>query len=431
MAGLGKRNVAGSAAMLSVGLCAVFALLVLSSSAHAAAKSSSKVAYVTDFGSGSNDTNGPGAGSSIWVNALTGSAPNGTYTTADNAATVSITDVPVSAIDANGAAALSGFDTAIVYEVCDIGAHPATVAAINTFLTNGGKVMLFDADDCAPGDGGLADYSAFLFPFTTSSPGPRGASGSYTNVVASTLTTGLAVGPQPGDSVGDANIFTSFSGQYCASITATNTLGANGFVEAFARTAVGGLAVYEGEDFWFTFGPTPHLRLVFDDVLEQKWAPDGLGCAVPASGIGLTPPAQTLGLGAPATVTAKVVDINGNPVANVNVKFSVVSGPTASPSSGTGTTDSAGQATFTFTSANAGTDSVVASFVDNTGTTHTSNTATVIFAGPSFCSATLTASDAAHTITGNVPHALNLTAGTWVISNATWPGRSTCRPAPR
>src|SRR6266542_506331 len=364
--------------ILLFGTLFALAVLAFTPAAQAAPTTSTAVAYVTDFGTGSNDTGGPGVGSSIFVNALTGIPPGVTYTTADLSKTVTVTNEPVSAIDLGGAAVLAPFDTVILYQVCDIGSpsHANTVAALNTFLTNGGKLMIFDADDCAPTEGGLADYSSFLFPFTTSSPGPVGASGSYTAVVASTLTSGLAVGPQPGDSVGDANIFTSFSGDWCASITATNTLGANGFVEATARTPLGGLVIYEGEDFWFTFGPTAHLRLVFDDMLKQNWAPDGLPCTIPASGISLAPSTQTQNPGSPATVTATVVDLNGNPVSGTAVHFSVTSGPNVG-ASGNAVTTGSGQASFTSTSALLGTDTLVASFQDTLGLTHTSNSVTV------------------------------------------------------
>src|SRR5712691_12224513 len=78
----------------------------LAPAAHAA--TSSNVAYVTDFGTGSNDPCAPFSGgvcgvfpgSSIFVNSLTGVPPLGVYTTADAALTVTITDLPVAAIDA-------------------------------------------------------------------------------------------------------------------------------------------------------------------------------------------------------------------------------------------------------------------------------------------------------------------------------------------
>jgi Bacterial Ig-like domain (group 1) len=341
------------------------------------AKTSSAVGYVTDFGSGSNDKSFPG--SSIFVNALTGAAPLGTYTTGDLSKTVSVTDVPVSAIDAGGVAALAPYDTLILYQVCDIGSHPATVAAINSFLSGGGKVMLFDADRCAPKVAGLANYSSFLFPFTTSSPGPEGAlGGPYTALVASTLTEGLSVGVQEGDAVGDANVFESFSGHWCASITAENVFKATGFVEATAQTPAGGLVIYEGEDFWFTDGPTPHLRLVFDDMLKQPWSPAGLPCTIPASGISLSPLSQSHTTGTSATVTAKVVDDEGTAVPGVSVKFDVTAGPNAGLS-GTATTDGSGEASFTYTGSSVGTDTVLASFVDEFGATHESNTVEVIW----------------------------------------------------
>ena len=51
------------------------ALIVAGLVPTAGAATSSKVAYVFDFGTGANDPGGPGIGSSIFVNALTGVAP--------------------------------------------------------------------------------------------------------------------------------------------------------------------------------------------------------------------------------------------------------------------------------------------------------------------------------------------------------------------
>ncbi|HEX4705114.1 MAG TPA: Ig-like domain-containing protein [Pseudonocardiaceae bacterium] len=361
----------GLAAVLPV--LAAVALIALPAPAHAA--TSNNVAYVFNFGSGINDTSGPGSGSSIFVNAVTGSAIGAGNTGSYNGA--SFTNVPVSAIDANPSTALGGFDTVILYEICDIGAHPSTLSAVNSFLDNGGKVMVFDADRCAPGVGGIADYSNFLFPFTTSSPGPQGASGSYTAIESSTLTSGLAVGPQPGDSVGDSNTFTSNAGGWCTSIKATNTLGNTGNVEAYARTVNGGLAIYEGEDFWFTFGHTAHLKQVFDLMLAQPYNPDGLPCTNPASGIRLDPSTATDPVGTSQVETATVVDTNGQPRSGVTVTFNVLSGPDAG-ATGTGVTNGSGQAQFTVTDTTApGTDTVQASFTDSL--THLSNKTVIVW----------------------------------------------------
>lgn len=358
------------------------ALAALSPAAHAA--TSTKVAYVTDFGAGVNDSNFPN-GSSIFNNAVGGvPLPNGgTY----NGATFN--NVPISAIDSSPATALAGYDTVVLYMVCSIASHPVALGAINAFLTAGGKVMIFDSDACAPTARGAANWSGFLFPFTTTSPGPIGDGGDYLAVVPSTLTTGLSVGPQPADAVGDANVFTSAAGPWCVAITGqSDTAGQPpGIVEAYARTPAGGLAIYEGEDFWFTWkgtslGPADlaHLKQVFDLVLAQPFNPDGLpsglNCPIPASGIVLKPPSQTLFTGSTATLTATVTDNVGNPVSGTTVTFKVVSGPDAGLT-GASSTDGSGNASFSFSGATPGTDTVEASFVDSLGTTHTSNDATV------------------------------------------------------
>lgn len=369
-------------------LTALAALLIATLAPHARAATSGNVAYITNFGAGSGDPLAPPAvpGSSIFVNALTGvPVPDGgTYTTADSALTVTVTNLSLASLDAGGVGALAGFDTVILYEVCEIGGHPASMAAVNAYLIGGnGKVLIFDSDRCS-GFGGFppaADYSGLVFPFTASTPGPEGAAGSYTNVQASTLTTGLAIGPIPGDAVGDANNFVTFNPNWCGSITAENVLGNVGFVEAYARTPNGGLVIYEGEDYWFTFGPAPHLRQVFDLMLEQSFNPDGLPCALPASGISLAPPTQTVLTGTPATVVARVVDANDVGQSGVTVTFTVVSGPNAA-ATGSAVTDGSGNASFTITSGTGGTDVIHASFDDILGNTHFSNDVSVIFNTP-------------------------------------------------
>src|SRR5262249_35402964 len=180
-------------------------------------------AYVTDFGAGANDPIGPPVhpGSSIFVNALTGLMPLGSYTTADGMKTVSITDVPTAAIEANPGTPLNGFDTVILYQVCSLGGLPNTVRAINTFVARGGKVLIFDADRCSSLNGNPVVYSGLSFPFSVKRLGPEGTVGGYTTIQPSTLTTGLTLGPQPDDAIADANVFSTLDGHWCGSITAT------------------------------------------------------------------------------------------------------------------------------------------------------------------------------------------------------------------
>jgi hypothetical protein len=265
------------------------------------------------------------------------------------------------------------------------------MSALNSYLTTGHKLLIYDGDRCFPSGAGSPNYSTFLFPFTSSNPGPQGASSCYNTVLASTLTTGLAgycdiVFPNPGfnDALGDANTFVTFNGAWCSSMTTRNALGNLGLVQAYARTPAGGLVVYAGEDNWFTFGARPHQRLVFDNEIKQDWAPDGLPCALPASGIALTPSSQTVVAPGSATLIAKVTDISGNPQPGIVVTFKITSGPNMAAHLGTDmrTTDASGQAPLTYSSAVTGTDTWIASFTDTLGNVHTSKSADVIWTLP-------------------------------------------------
>jgi hypothetical protein len=90
----------------------------------------------------------------------------------------------------------------------------------------------------------------------------------------------------------------------------------------------------------------------------------------------LSPTSATDPVGGSHTVTATVRDTNGHPIPNTVVTFKVTAGPNAGRT-GTATTNSNGQATFTYTdSGGAGTDSIVATFHDSAGKLFTSNTAT-------------------------------------------------------
>src|SRR5690242_14913115 len=114
---------------IAISLLLMTSSIMVGQTPHASALAhSSNVAYVFDFGTGISDTGGPGIGSSILVNAVNGVAipSGGTYTTASGTV-ATITDVPVGTVDTGGLAAISGFDTVVLYEVCDIASHPNLV----------------------------------------------------------------------------------------------------------------------------------------------------------------------------------------------------------------------------------------------------------------------------------------------------------------
>ena len=96
-----------------------------------------------------------------------------------------------------------------------------------------------------------------------------------------------------------------------------------------------------------------------------QWRPIGAAGTNVAT-ISLSPAAFTTFAGTPATETATLLDGAGNGLANVTVGFSVTSGPNAGVS-GTGVTDGAGRASFTYTGSAQGEDTLVAT-VTSVGT---------------------------------------------------------------
>jgi hypothetical protein len=89
----------------------------------------------------------------------------------------------------------------------------------------------------------------------------------------------------------------------------------------------------------------------------------------------LVPPPTANQVGSPYTFTAKVTEA-GAPQKGIPVTFTVTG---ANPRTGAGTTNEAGEASFTYTGEHAGTDRILASFVDRFGRTDTSNEVTKIW----------------------------------------------------
>jgi hypothetical protein len=97
------------------------------------------------------------------------------------------------------------------------------------------------------------------------------------------------------------------------------------------------------------------------------------------SDITLTQTSDTAPIGTTHTMTATVVKHGTTtPLTGRNVKFRIVDGP-GSPTTGSGTTSSAGKANFNILSNTPGPTTVVASFIDDSGHTQTSNLLTVIW----------------------------------------------------
>jgi hypothetical protein len=332
---------------LAVGASALTALTFgFAATAANAELSSKKVAYVfdqTEFEActpecGVNDTSRPeSGGSSIFTNAVEGETPSGSegeYTPAGGEK-VRLKNVTLAELDAKPhLLEEEGFDTAILYQTCKIGApaNAAALAQINAFLERAHKVMIFDADACSPISKGEPNWSGFVFPFATNNPGPEGAPGPYTAIEPSSLTTGLALGEQEFDAVGDANIFTTPSLHWFQAVEAENVHQVRGTVMAYSRTPSGGLALYDGEDFWFTDQQSAHLKRVFDNMLNQHWNPDKLpstifACTSCGSAVETRLSSALVALGTPITDSATVRGASGPGTATGTMTFTVYSDP--------------------------------------------------------------------------------------------------------
>jgi len=135
-------------------------------------------------------------------------------------------------------------------------------------------------------------------------------------------------------------------------------------------------------------GQTNHMKLAIADASDQV-----LDSAVflqagslVSSNITLTPATATNPVGSNHTVTATVLS-GSSPAPGVTVAFKLTAGPNAGRT-GTAVTGASGQATFTYAdTGGAGTDTIVATFVDGSGITQTSNGVTATWIGSTHATA--------------------------------------------
>ena len=291
----------------------------------------------------------------------------------------SFTNVNPNTIATGGGGVLSGFDTVVLVGLCDIGTYLSGGFGANfktnieTFVTNGGKLVIYDSE-CTN-----TNYSNFVYPFTTSNPGAAGAMGTLTDVEENSLSSSVptnnsfvnvAAVSTGTDAVGDANVFVTFNQNWCTDLRALNQLGVNGPVQTYARLG-SGLIVYDGLDKDAMSNVSPsfdrtstsgqvHLHRIWLLQLLQPFNPDNLPCGVKVFGLSLTPKTATNPAGTSHTVNAHVTT-NASPTQGVTVTFTVVAGPNTG-TTGTGVTDVNGDATFTYTSnGSPGTDTIKAS----------------------------------------------------------------------
>ena len=311
---ISNRTYRGQVPRIAFGILALIIVTVaFTGSASAANHSSKNIGYVNYDDSGFTGSSFP-SGNIFATSVVNGPAP--TSFTNDSVTYNNMTFTPLKKADLSSAT-LANYDTLILFEICDISTSLSSAQhdAIIAYLAAGNKILLFDADRCAPGFGGAgnADYSWFTYPFTTSNPGPQGASGTLTIVENSTLTSGLASDPFNSDELGDANTATTNDTHWFGAANTTNALGNKGYFLAYANNS--GLIIYDGADYWYTGGSTKSLTDLFLNELNQQYNPDQLPSSIPIAptvSITANPATHNMNVSTNFTFTANPVGSWGN-----------------------------------------------------------------------------------------------------------------------
>lgn len=261
-------------------------------------------------------------------------------------------------------------------------------ADIVTFVSNGGKLIIYDSE-CSP-----QNYSWLPFPFTTSNPGAQGATGTVNIVEDNALSSTVPADPTyinavvlatGTDAIGDMNVMTTFDANWCLDMSGTNVQRVTGPVHTYARHGAG-LIIYNGMDVDYLAASTLPGTTFGRDNLSKIWLQElqvpfnptplaALPCGVAVIGISITPLSATndLSLGQNThTVTGTLKDLTGTPEPGHLLTFTVLSGPNAGA---TGVcapinciTPASGQVTFTYSSNSVpGTDAIKVCTLDNLG----------------------------------------------------------------
>jgi hypothetical protein len=268
-----------------------------------------------------------------------------------------------------------GYDTVVLmlmdFDFATYWADSDFSSRILNFVNGGGKLILYTSES------EVADYSAFVYPFIVDTPGQTGNSGgTLVNVADDTLSSSntsdasyidLAVIVSQTDAVGDCTVMTSVDSHWYIDLTAINTYGVGGPAHTYAFYGAG-LMIFNGLDIDYAY--TAPTNADGSGAIGMIWwrelCGQTLGPGQSVSGLTLTPATATNDVGVMHTVTALVKDTINNPVPSVVVNFTIISGPNAGLS-GSATTDSNGEATFSWTSLAVGTDTVQASIVNAAG----------------------------------------------------------------
>ena len=191
---------------------------------------------------------------------------------------------------------LAGQDMAILNGMCDPTPYmskPQTDALLQ-WVQAGHKLLIYDADMCQK-----SAYAFLPYPFTTSNPGAKGASGDRLIVVESdALGTTDAHDAHFFDpakfinngsnQLGDANVVTTQDSHWCGHLFGTNANNDNGFMQMYAPYGQG-IIIYDGFDH--DDGGNPGYQRVRTLEFELP-VPAGMPCTAPVAGAFIVEPSD-------------------------------------------------------------------------------------------------------------------------------------------
>jgi hypothetical protein len=240
----------------------------------------------------------PGPGTQVAIVPDASSSNGGTLPTADVAfANFTFTTLPWENVTAGNLTAYQ--IVVLVIDSAYTGLSAQQVTDLNTWVSNGGKLVIYDSEMSA------IDYSWLPYPFATSNPGGAGASGqpiTYNedntlgdNEPASWYYIDITQsgGNIWGDAVGDGNVFVTQDLHWCGDLEAENVLHTVGWIHTYAVYG-NGTMIYNGFDIdYLGSGTVPgtvgiaNLAKVWLLELAQPWGTDyNLPCQRKATPVG-------------------------------------------------------------------------------------------------------------------------------------------------
>ncbi|PKP60125.1 MAG: hypothetical protein CVT89_00445 [Candidatus Altiarchaeales archaeon HGW-Altiarchaeales-2] len=188
------------------------------------------------------------------------------------------------------AALLANYDTFVMWRTCETYMTAWTAQQktdIVNWVYNGGKLVIWDTE-CTDNP----SYTWLPYPITTNNPGAMGASGWHltiveNNTLSHTDTTSpyyinTAIISSSTDAVGDANVLTTYTADWCVDMEAENYNQVTGPVHVYSRYG-SGLITYSGLDADYMGGSSAdamNLTQILVNELNQRWgqAQCGLPC---------------------------------------------------------------------------------------------------------------------------------------------------------